>query len=130
MKFKRGVDPLGVHPDLWAILGEIDHQHRKVTGRELVVTSLRRRLGPRPTKHATAPRGLVTAGDLRRHFLDAVGTAPIFCRKLQTGYGRYIGVVLEPEWLTPEEIKRRGGLKRIAPHIHIQLKRTRWPRTS
>lgn len=130
MKFKRGVNPLGVHPDLWAILGEIDYDHRRATGKELVVTSMRRRLGPRPTKHATAPGGLVTAGDLRRNALDEKGTAPVFCRRLQMRYGRYIGVVLEPEQLSPAEIKRRGGLKRIGPHIHIQLKRPRWPRTS
>lgn len=111
------------------------------TEEELVVTSLRRPFDPEvKTRHATQtascmmvdPRRrftdepFVTAVDIRRDALDAVRLprlrAPAFCRHVQHCYGNQIGVVLEPEWLSPARRK-----KMTAPHIHFQLKKPiRW----
>jgi len=70
----------------------------------------------------------VTAADFRRWALDAKTTAEPFCRMLQAFYGDELGVVLEPEWLTPEEISERGGILQIDPHVHVQLKTSDYPR--
>lgn len=127
MKRKRGVDWSDVHPSLWQMLALIDYHHEDYTGNELVVTSLRRPPGDRPSKHAGT---WCTAADLRRWYLTdetmpgACDFAQAFCRELQDRYGDVLGVVLEPEWLSKAEIKRRGG--KVTPHIHVQLKRPRW----
>jgi len=128
MRLKRGVNASRVHPDLWALLGQIDAQHWEATGRVLVVTSLRRRPGRRPSLHSPRRTLYVRAADLRRHALDEREGAERFCQRLQRLYGDYLGVVLEPEWLEPAQIRQRGGSEKIAPHIHVQLKRRRWPR--
>jgi len=70
------------------------------------------------------------AADLRRWYLDKIGKAQEFCKMLRKKHGKYIGVVLEPEELTPREIKQRGGLAKIAGHIHVQTKSIPWPRVS
>lgn len=128
MRLKRGVDDRMVHPVLWVMLGQIGLLHRLWTGAELTITSLRRQPGSRRSKHAPPDGADCTAGDLRVHDLRPGDEREAFARVLQVKFGKLIGVVLEPDWLTPGEIKRRGGRKKIAPHIHIQLKRLHWPR--
>ena len=130
MRLKKKVWAHLVHPDLWCILGEIERDHVACTGEGVEVTSLRRPKGRRHSKHAPGPGKLAKGADLRRKALDAIGKAEKFCKTLQRKYGKYIGVVLEPEWLTPAQIRQRGGLAKIGPHIHVQTKAVPWPRVS
>lgn len=130
MLIKRGVDRRGVHPLIWFKLALADRQHIVLAGEELVVTSIRRPFvpGARLSRHSTEELDeLVTAVDLRRWRLDELGskTNPIrmterFCRWMQQELG--IGVLLEPEWMTKEQIEARGGIENIVPHIHAQLR--------
>ncbi len=138
MRIKPEVDQRGVHPRLWYVLGWLDRLHALYTGDELVVTSLRRPFeDSRRSRHAPLPpigrgflhprqwdRFMVTAADLRRWSLDGTGglTAVEFCKHIQGEHGDEIGVVLEPEWLSAEEIQKRGGIDAIAGHVHVQLK--------
>ena len=128
MRLKQRVWASLVHPDLWCLMSEIEAEHVACTGKRAEFTSLRRRPGRRPSKHSPGPGKLVKGVDLRRRYLDAIGKAEEFCKRLQKKYGRYIGVVLEPEWLTPAQIRQRGGIAKIGPHIHAQLKSAPWPR--
>lgn len=127
MRLSDGVDARDVHPVLWLYLGTIARLHRDVAGVELVVTSLWRPQGPRPSLHSPAPGKAVRAADLRRWYLDSHHAADDFANLLRHRYGAELGVVLEPEELTPEEIAERGGLDKIAGHLHVQLKSTQWP---
>lgn len=127
MNIKSGADPTDVHPILWAILGAIALKHRIDTGHELVVTSLRRPPGPRKSLHSPEPGELCAAADIRRWVLDRTHSAETFARKLQHEYGLFLGVVVEPEWLTPEEITARGGFDPANGHIHVELKTGTWP---
>ncbi len=142
MTFKKGVDRRRVHPRLWQVLSWTDQLHFLMTGREAVITSLRRTSGSPKSKHrhkevnlplyATPPelyngvdtshRYYVMAADIRRWYLDERGKSEEFAKLLQKKLGSQLGVVLEPEWLSPSEVSRRGGIQKIAPHIHIQLK--------
>jgi len=119
IKFKNGVDASGVHPHLWYHLGIIGFQHYLVTHHTMVITSLRRPYNPgkRPSKHRPKPGVLVTAGDIRRWYLDDMGAhcTEEFCLWIKEHMGRELGVVLEPEWAD------YGG----APHMHIQSKKSR-----
>lgn len=121
MRFKPGVDASNIAPALWLFLGAIADRHRKLTGESLVITSLRRPPGPRPSLHSPGPGQLVGAADLRRWTLDEDGAAEVFCRALQASWPGELQIVLEPEWLTEAEIAARGGLETIAPHIHVEL---------
>lgn len=121
------VDSTGVHPVLWVFLGVISQRHRVATGNTLIVTSLRRPPGPRPSRHSPPEGELCQAADLRRWALDAAHESVTFARALQRDYGAVLGVVLEPEWLTPDQIAERGGLDKIGPHLHVELKDTAWP---
>lgn len=127
MNLKTGVDASDVHPVLWVFLGAIALKYRVDTGHELVVTSLRRPPGSRASRHSPPPGEPCRAADLRRWQLDQTRSTEAFARKLQHEYGSYLGVVVEPEWLTPEEVSERGGASAIAPHIHVELKRDDWP---
>ena len=127
MRFADDVNPEGVHPVLWLFLGAIATRHRLDIGPELVVTSLRRRPGPRPSLHSPPEGELCRAADLRRWALDKAGFTQNFVGFLRRRYGQSLGVVLEPEELTPAQIAERGGRDKIAPHIHVQLKSTEWP---
>ena len=127
MTLKKQVDATGIHPVLWIFLGAIALRHKRATGKPMVVTSLRRKRGRRPSKHSPPKGELVRAGDLRRWYFRDAQSAEEFCKDLQRDYGSQLGVVLEPEWLTPKQIAQRGGIKKIAPHIHVQLKKTDWP---
>lgn len=128
MRLKPGVNPRLVHPGIWIYLGILAEEHRRWTGEELWVTSLRRPPGGRPSMHAPKEHEEVTAADVRRHTLDAATAAEPFCRMLQARYGRDLGVVLEPEWLTAAELSERGGVLMVDPHIHLQLKSLEFPR--
>lgn len=131
MKLKRGVNFNEIHPVLWIFIGVIAILYRVWTGAEMTVTSLRRR-----GKKGKHPKG--TAVDIRRWELDAAKKkvnsqlgptyAVSFVRDLQRRYGKWLGIVLEPEMLTPAQIKARGGIGKIAGHIHVQLKRESWPK--
>lgn len=128
MKLTPGVDARLVDPGIWILLGVTAAEHRRWTGVELVVTSLRRPPGSRPSRHAPLENHPVTAADFRRRALDAEAAADSFCRMLQVLYGDELGVVLEPEWLTTEELSERGGILQVDPHIHVQLKSVDYPR--
>ncbi len=127
MRILHEVDRSGVHPELWGWLIVIDKEHFHYTGEMATVTSLRRPRGS--FVHAPGEGRLVLGADLRRAALDKAGerTAHLFCRSLQLKYGAVLGVVLEPEWLTEEQIADRGGPEEVEPHIHIQLKRIEFP---
>jgi hypothetical protein len=122
MMLKPGVDQDNVHPVLWTYLGAIATRHRIVTSLELIVTSLRRPPGPRASLHSPPAPHPCRAADLRRWALDNQRMAAAFAKDLQRMYGRELGVVLEPEWLTPLEVAARGGLSAIDPHLHVELK--------
>jgi hypothetical protein len=121
------VDAEGVHPGIWTYLGILALEHRVWTGRELVVTSLRRAPGDRPSRHAPEPGALCTAADFRRWYLDERDAAEAFCRMLQARFGFDLAVVLEPEWLTQEELSERGGILKVQPHVHVQLRSFEYP---
>lgn len=128
MRLKKGVVASRVHHDLWCILSQIEQEHQAWTGKELVLTSMRRKQRAKHSKHSPGPGMPAKAADIRRRYLDAIGRAEEFCKGLQKRFGKYIGVVLEPEWLTPAQIRQRGGIAKIGPHIHVQLKAVPWPR--
>ena len=69
----------------------------------------------------------VRVADVRRWALDDHHKAAAFARGLQQEYGAELGVVLEPEWLTPEQIMERGGVTMVAPHLHLELKVDAFP---
>lgn len=127
VKLLPSVNADGVSPVLWAALGAIAVRHRAVTEQGLVVTSLRREPGTRRSLHAPPEGAIVEAADFRRWYLDWKSAAVNFCRRLQAEYGSFLGVVLEPEWLTEEQIDERGGIANVAPHVHVQLKAPGWP---
>jgi hypothetical protein len=122
------VNATDVHPVLWLALGAIATYHRGTTAAEMVITSLRRAPGPRRSLHSPPPGELCQAADIRRWYLDERANAHSFGRLLQQRFGAWLGVVLEPEWLSPAEIEERGGYDSIAPHLHVELKATEWPR--
>lgn len=141
---KPGCDFTGMHPDIVMWAGVVAGYHLNLTGRPLWITSARRRYRPGVvSRHSPPPctiHGdlcslqpdlrtpdcmpvLVTGFDFRRWYLDEVpGRAEEFCTMLQGRHSGYLGVVLEPEWLTKKQIKDRGGIEKIAPHIHCQTK--------
>lgn len=127
MRLKPGVDWQQVDQVLWIWLGIIALEHRTWTDEELVITSLRRPDSPWPSRHVVKAGELVGAADLRRHALDRLSAAEVFCRMLQLRWGEYLGVVLEPEWLTASELELRGGALQVDPHVHVQLKRRDLP---
>ena len=127
MRLKFGVDARLVEPNIYLWLGAVSRCHRAWTDKELVVTSLRRSPGDRPSWHSPKENELVRAADFRRWYLDEDNLAEAFCRMLQARYGAGLKVVLDPEWLTPEQIERRGGVLNIDPHIHFELRSVEWP---
>ncbi len=129
MRILPDVDVELVAPALWMFLGAIATSHRAAAGQGLVVTSLRRADDSRPSRHNPPPGEAVTAADFRRWYLDARGLSEDFCRRLQVDFGGDLLVVLEPEWLTPQEIEARGGLRNVQPHVHVQLREAGWPKS-
>lgn len=125
MRILPGVDSAGVHPGLWVALGVIGQLHKEATSAEMVVTSLRRPFIPgKVSKHAPEPGLLASAADIRRWALDAKGLSVGFCKDLQVRFGSWLGVVLEPDWLTQEEQAKFGT---TGPHIHVQLRNLEIP---
>ena len=135
LRFKAGVKKDGVHPMMFAWLGVVALYHYEITNRVTRVTSIRRDYIPGiRSKHSPKPPALSMAADLGRRELDKLDYAEEFCRDLQIFYGKCLGVVLEPEWLTVKQLERRFGIviatarqekaarKRVGPHIHLQLK--------
>ncbi len=121
MKLKNGVDPTHVHGLLWGKLLQADSWHTITAGEDMVITSLRRPEKSGST-HSPPPDVPVTGVDIRRWRLDALERTEDFCRWLQTELG--LAVLLEPEWMTKEQIADRGGIDNIDPHIHCQLRIT------
>ena len=139
LSFKAGVKRDGVHPMMYAWLGIVAVYHHELTNRVTRVTSIRRDYVPGVhSKHSPKPPKLSTAADIGRRELDKIDFAEEFCHDLQRLYGKRLGVVLEPEWLTVKQLERRFGLvlrtesqiraarKRVGPHIHLQLKGQLW----
>jgi hypothetical protein len=130
MLFKLGTNTENVHHMLWYYLGLVEAIYDAERVGEMVVTSMRREArGSGFSWHSPqyvpfSGHQSVRAADIRRTALDSAGEglAWDFSRAIQENYGHALGVVLEPEWLGPEEIERRGGISRIHPHIHIELK--------
>lgn len=127
MKLKPGVDHTLVDPGIWLWLGAVSREHWAWTGHELVVTSLRRLPGDRPSWHAPKSTELVRATDIRRWYLDGDELAEPFCRMLQARFGAALKVLLEPEWMTAVELEHRGGILKVDPHIHLELRTGEWP---
>ena len=132
MLIKTGVNIDDIHPMLWFWLGKVDELYLAERIGEMVVTSMRREYDPglgRFTWHSpgwTIPEDLipepVRAADIRTTALTREGLDYQFARIVQGVYGEYLGVVLEPDWLSKEQIEARGGADRVTPHIHLQLK--------
>lgn len=127
MRLKLGVSAVDVEPGIYLWLGVLSRSHRAWTDKELVVTSLRRTPGDRPSWHSPKEHELVRAVDIRRWYLDGDELAEAFCRMVQARYGEALKVMLEPEWLSPEELERRGGILNVDPHIHFELRSVEWP---
>lgn len=127
MHLKAGIDATEVDPLLWTYLGGIALLHRELTGAQLVVTSLRRAPSVRPSLHSPPPGMRVAAADLRRWELDDREMAEAFARELQRRWGGDLGVVLEPEWLTEDQLRDRGGRDNVTGHVHVELKNRAWP---
>lgn len=111
-----------VHPQLWLWLHVLEDNHWQATGHELVIASPRCPSRSRPSRHSPPAPMMCRAVDIRRWHLDARGLAEPFARELQHYYGAHLGVILEPEWLTENELRRRGGRAAVAPRLHVQLK--------
>ena len=127
MKLKLGVDDSQCSPVLGLWMGVVARHHLEWTNREFVVTSIRRESSKWATRHVVKPGELVTAFDCRTWHLVELKLADPFCEMLQGLYGKWLGVVLEPDWLTPAELEKRGGVLEVDPHAHIQLKSADWP---
>lgn len=127
MRLKLGVDATDVEPGVYLWLGAISRAHRAWTDKELVVTSLRRKPGARASWHSPKEHELVRSADIRRWYLDGDSLAEAFCRMIQARYGDALIVVLEPDWLTPEELEERGGVLNVDPHVHLQIRSIEWP---
>jgi len=112
MRFKKGISLECVDPDLIFWLGVISVEwHLFGWDGAMVVTSVYR--------SGKGAHGRGEGADMRTKYItpDRVEAFGTF---LQAKYGKYLGVVVEPEWLTKKQIKARGG--KVTPHLHIQLK--------
>lgn len=127
MRLKHGVDQTQVDPVLGLWIGVLARHHLEWTGKELWVTDLRRESSPWSSRHVVKAGELVTAVDFRRGYLDEDKLAETFCRFLLARYKTWLEVILEPEWLTPEALERRGGVINVDPHVHIELRSVEWP---
>ncbi len=139
LRFKADVKRDEVHPMMFAWLGVIAAFHHETTGRVMRVTSLRRTYRPGArSRHSPRPPALSSAADIGRRELDKIDHAEAFCVDIQRVYGKHLGVVLEPEWLTIKQLEKRFGIvittkskeraarRRVGPHIHLQLKGRLW----
>lgn len=128
MRYADGVISDHVHPTLWLWLGALGVLHHQATGKDMWITSLWRPFTGTPTKHAPARGDLVEAADIRRWYLDETHFAEPWAIHLRELYGSHLYVLLEPEWLTVEELAARGGREKVQPHIHVQLRSRLLPR--
>lgn len=127
MRLKHGVDQTQVDPVLGLWIGVLARHHLEWTGTELVVTDLRRATSAWSSAHVVKDGELVRAVDFRRGYLDEKELAEEFCQFLLARYKSWLEVILEPEWLSPEALERRGGVLNVAPHVHIALRSVEWP---
>lgn len=129
MELKDDVDYTQVSLVLGLWIEVLGRHHKEWTGRELVVTDLRRVGGSPRSLHVAGVSELVRAVDLRRWYLDEHDLTDPFCRMLLHRYAASLFVLLEPEWLSDIELERRGGPGSVDPHIHIGLRSNDWPAT-
>lgn len=130
LRFKEGVDIMDVHPLIWTYAYTIAKAHLAWTGYRMVITSMTRipELAA-PVKSYHNPmyaaeqhlldRHLSTAFDMRRWYFKDFQDLQDFCLYIKETMD--IGCLIEPEWMTPSQIAARGGLDKIAPHVHWQL---------
>lgn len=134
-RVKSGVDSQRVHPLIWVYAHQIGIWHQDVTGYRMVITSMSRHRGSSyhnpsyaGSQHSmVAPRhssvatriDLSTAFDMRRWYFNNFPMLERFCLEVKEELD--IGCLIEPEWMTPEQIEARGGIDKIVPHVHWQL---------
>lgn len=123
---KKGVDSSRVHPLIWVYAHQIAVWHQDVTGYRMVITSMTRDSGSSyhnpfyaDTKHDFGHPILSTAFDMRRWYFPDFHTLEQFCLEVKQELD--IGCLIEPEWMTSKQIAARGGVDKIAPHVHWQL---------
>lgn len=118
MKWKKGVDKR-VKPETAYWMGRVEEEWKQwFHSQILTCTSAYREI-------AVGAHGRGEAFDLRRppppigtprlNKEDMVRREIDFCRHIQKKWGRYLGVVLEPEW--------GKGKGYTGPHYHFQLKK-------
>lgn len=132
---KPGVDSSRVHPLIWVYAHQIAMWHQDVTGYRMVITSMTRDSGSsyhNPSyagqqhnmvapRHSMVPTriDLSSAFDMRRWYFKDFSQLEQFCLEVKQELD--IGCLIEPEWMTLQQIARRGGVNKIAPHVHWQL---------
>ena len=118
---KEGVTLNRVHPQLMAVAGYIACRHMEVTGKRMVITSAAR-LGEKPSYHNPSwykADGWCRAFDMRRWYFDSFRVLEKFVMWCKDELD--VGALIEPEWMTPEQVEERGGLDSIDPHVHWQI---------
>lgn len=123
MKLLEDVDFSNPHPRLIEVITVADQIHHEMTAREIEVTSGRRPKKGRISFHATEGEPF-RAFDARDWYLKNLEKRYEYRRQLLAQFAlRRIGlqIVIEPDDLSMEEISYRGGLDKIAPHIHHEL---------
>lgn len=105
MKWKQGVDKR-VKPETAYWMAKIEWQFEDYFFSPPTCTSAYREGDP-------GAHGRQEAFDFRRLRVP-LERIEEFCKNIQAAYGRFIGVVLEPEW--------GQGAGYTAPHTHFQLK--------
>jgi hypothetical protein len=138
LRLKEGVDSQGVHPLIWVYATAIGALHLETTGHRMVITSMARmpQMTAGPSSYHN-PRyasnqhfwfqPLACAFDMRRwYFNGGFPELERFCLKVKSLLD--IGCLIEPEWMSSTQIARRGGVDKIAPHVHWQLstRNTMW----
>ena len=123
---KAGVDCSLVHPQLWLYMGLISAWHKEATGYNAVWTSITR-LNGKPSYHNPIHAAeqhkskelFTTAADMRRWYFADFPALEKFVLMVKRRLD--IGALIEPEWMSARQIASRGGIDKIAPHVHWQL---------
>lgn len=128
--FAEGLDPVHcthrVHPQLLVYVGFIARAFFVDTRHRMVITSMSRP-GGGATRHDPQYKGWCLAFDMRTHDPrtgeryghETPNRLYTFVYSIKSVIN--IGALVEPDWMTPEQIAERGGLENIAPHVHWQI---------